>query len=126
MIRHEKTRGLIGAKKSGGDAALGDVIVFLDCHISPRDGWEEAFLKQMSRKGDHRIVVVPTITALDIETWQEMPGPASKACYLLWNADFTWLSNPGRDVPMVAWGGENLDQSLRAWLCGGRIEIAEG
>ena len=37
--------GLIAAKKSGGDAALGDVIVFFDCHVKPRDGWEEAFLK---------------------------------------------------------------------------------
>jgi len=45
-VRHEKTMGLIAAKKSGGDAALGDVIVFFDCHVKPRDGWEEAFLKR--------------------------------------------------------------------------------
>lgn len=38
--------GLIAAKKSGGDAALGDVIVFFDCHVKPRDGWDEAFLKR--------------------------------------------------------------------------------
>jgi len=150
MLRHEKTRGLIGAKKTGGDAATGDVIVFLDCHVSPNDGWEEAFLRQMKRSGDHRTVVVPTISSLDPDTWQENKGgPVSKACYLLWNADFTWLGNSGRDVPlmsggllalsrrwwqetegydehMVAWGGENIDQSLRAWLCGGRIEAAEG
>lgn len=37
------------------DAATGDVIVFFDCHVSPRKGWEMAFLKQMKRKqlGDH-------------------------------------------------------------------------
>mmetsp|Transcript_5663 Transcript_5663/g.13302 ORF Transcript_5663/g.13302 Transcript_5663/m.13302 type:complete len:912 (-) Transcript_5663:273-3008(-) len=150
FVRHETTEGLISAKKSGGDAALGDVIVFFDCHIKPRKGWEEAFLKQMKRGGDHRTVVVPTITSLDPDTWEENNYAApSKACYMTWNADFTWLGNPGREVPlmsggllalsrrwwqetegydphMVAWGGENIDQSLRAWLCGGRIEIAEG
>ncbi|CAE8587049.1 unnamed protein product, partial [Polarella glacialis] len=150
IVRHEKTMGLITAKKSGGDSALGDVIVFFDCHISPRKGWEEAFLKQMKRKGDHRTMVVPTITSLNPDTWQEIQGSAGgKVCYIRWNNDFTWLIYPGRDAPlmsggllaltrrwweetggyddkMVAWGGENIDQSLRSWLCGGRIEVAEG
>lgn len=150
IVRHERTMGLIAAKKAGGDVAKGDVIVFLDCHVSPRRGWEEAILRQMRRAGDHRTVVVPTITSLNPDTWEEIPnGPAGKSCYILWNADFTWLPRPGRDVPlmsggllaisrrwweetggydehMVAWGGENIDQSLRVWLCGGRIEVAEG
>lgn len=150
IIRHERTLGLISAKKSGGDAAKGDVIVFFDCHISPRRGWEDSFIKQMQRAGDHRTVVVPTITSLDPDTWKEIPNGANgKSCYVLWNTDFTWLSRPGRDVPlmsggllamsrrwwqetegydehMVAWGGENIDQSIRTWLCGGRIEVAAG
>lgn len=150
IVRHQRTEGLISAKKTGGDAATGDVIVFFDCHVSPRPGWEEAFIKQMKRAGDHKTVVVPTITSLDPDTWQEIRGgPSSKACFVLLNADFTWLAGSGRDVPlmsggllgisrkwwqetggydehMVAWGGENIDQSLRIWLCGGRIEVAEG
>jgi len=155
IIRHDKTLGLIAAKKTGGDAATGDIIVFFDCHISPREGWEEAFIKQMKRAGDHRTVVVPTITSLDPDTWQEIQqgGAAGMGCYFTWNADFTWLQLRGdgnkQDVPlmsggllaisrrwwqetggydrrMVAWGGENIDQSLRIWMCGGRIELAEG
>ena len=31
--RHDQTVGLIGAKKTGGDAATGDLIVFFDCHV---------------------------------------------------------------------------------------------
>lgn len=149
VLRQPKTLGLIAAKKRGGDACKGDVIVFLDCHVAPNDGWDVSFLNQMKRAGDHRTVVVPMITTLDPETWLEVPtGPKSYACYVLWNGDFTWLSNAGRDVPlmsggllalsrkwweetgglddrMIAWGGENIDQSIRAWLCGGRIELAE-
>ena len=32
-----------------------------------------------------------------------------------------WEETGGYDTKMVAWGGENIDQSLRSWLCGGRI-----
>lgn len=37
-----------------------------------------------------------------------------------------WEETGGYDTKMVAWGGENIDQSLRSWLCGGRIEVADG
>eukprot|EP00927_Polykrikos_kofoidii_P072064 TRINITY_DN68220_c0_g1_i1.p1 TRINITY_DN68220_c0_g1~~TRINITY_DN68220_c0_g1_i1.p1 ORF type:complete len:949 (+),score=144.22 TRINITY_DN68220_c0_g1_i1:268-3114(+) len=151
MVRHEKTLGLINAKKTGGDHAVGDVIVFLDCHVSPREGWEEAILRQMKRAGDHKTVVVPVITSLDPDSWQEIDPtakPRGMGCYFTWNADFTWLTleednavpimsggllalsrrwwqeTGGYDSKMVAWGGENIDQSIRTWLCGGRIELA--
>merc|ERR1712050_619932 len=65
-------------------------------------------------------------------------------CYLTWDADFKWIDTHtphmpvlsggllgisrrwwnetgGYDEGMSGWGGENVDQSLRSWLCGGEI-----
>ena len=38
--------------------------------------------RQMHRAGDHRTMVVPTITALNPETWEETAGASSTACCL--------------------------------------------
>jgi len=66
---------------------------------------------------------------------------------MTWDVDFKWfdaedeyipilsggllgISRPwfnetgGYDEKMVGWGGENIDQSLRTWLCGGEIVAA--
>lgn len=36
-----------------------------------------------------------------------------------------WLETGGYDTQMMGWGGENIDQSLRTWLCGGEIVSAQ-
>ncbi len=38
-VRHEHFTGLINAKLQGGNKATGDIVVFLDCHVKPADGW---------------------------------------------------------------------------------------
>lgn len=149
IIRHENQEGLIRSKKDGGDAAKGDAVVFLDCHVRPMDGWTGPILRNL-RENPKRIVV-PAITSLNPDTWEEISpyGGGTKMC-LTWDADFFWCNEyPGPLVPimsggllamtkfwwesiggydaeMKAWGGENLDQSLRTWLCGGEIRVAEG
>lgn len=85
------------------------------------------------------------ITDLDIDTWTErMRNNGQAKCYMTFDADFKWFNSRDNDVPVLSggllgmsrrwwlmtggydpimrgWGGENLDQSLRSWLCGGEI-----
>ena len=150
FVRHETFTGLINAKKQGGDKATGDVLTFLDCHVLPRDygkletrSWSDGIMSRIA--GNYKRIVVPSITNLDAEKWDEIGRPNGVAkCYLTMDVDFRWFDSEddfvpimsggllamsrqwwtetgGYDTAMVGWGGENIDQSLRAWLCGGEI-----
>lgn len=35
LLRHDVPKGLIQAKQDGADAATGDIVTFLDCHVKP-------------------------------------------------------------------------------------------
>mmetsp|Transcript_40735 Transcript_40735/g.93740 ORF Transcript_40735/g.93740 Transcript_40735/m.93740 type:complete len:585 (-) Transcript_40735:54-1808(-) len=146
LLRHESTVGLIGSKKDGGDAATGDIIVFFDCHVAPQRGWYSAFIRLIN--DNRRRIVVPMITDLNVDTWRQRSfSHGVSKCYLTWDADFKWFQSDdpyvpvlsggllgmskqwwresgGYDEQMRSWGGENIDQSLRTWLCGGEIVIA--
>lgn len=148
IVRHNQTQGLIRAKKSGGDAATGDIVVFFDCHVAPQERWYVDFLQLIGE--NYRRMVVPQITSLDVDTWtQKGEGGGMSQCYVTWDGDFKWggsgdrymamlsgglagLSkrwweeSGGYDDEMMGWGGENIDQGVRMWLCGGEIVAAPG
>eukprot|EP00929_Paragymnodinium_shiwhaense_P018991 TRINITY_DN1308_c0_g3_i1.p1 TRINITY_DN1308_c0_g3~~TRINITY_DN1308_c0_g3_i1.p1 ORF type:complete len:557 (+),score=118.37 TRINITY_DN1308_c0_g3_i1:29-1699(+) len=143
MVRHEEAIGLMGAKAAGAAVATGDIIIFFDCHVAPQGDWYKEFLKESAP--NYRRIVVPVITDLDIDTWTERNRHHGHAkCYLTWDVDFKWITSNepympvlsggllgisrrwwhetgGYDEGMRGWGGENIDQSLRTWLCGGEI-----
>ena len=37
-----------------------------------------------------------------------------------------WKTINGMDSGLQIWGGENIEVSLRTWLCGGEIRVARG
>ncbi len=151
FLKHESAQGLIASKSTGANAAVGDIIVFFDCHVKPATGYWEPFVRAVA--ANYRRVVMPTITNLNIDTWTEFGRPTTRGggmsrCYLTFDAEFKWFDeskNPwvpvmsggllaisrrwwqetgGYDPEMPGWGGENLDQSLRIWRCGGEIVSA--
>ena len=97
---------------------------------------------------NYRRMVIPQITALDIDSWTQIGrGGGMSKCYLTWDGDFKWggtddmymgmLSgglagmsrqwwdeSGGYDEKMLGWGGENIDQGVRMWVCGGEIVAA--
>jgi len=89
ILRNPEQVGLIGAKLKGGNAATGDVISFLDCHVKPRNGWEEELMEQTEL--NYKRIVVPVIGSLNPHTWQEIGTDGASKCYLTFDADFPWV-----------------------------------
>jgi glycosyltransferase involved in cell wall biosynthesis len=148
VLRHTKPYGLMIAKQTGGDAAVGRFIGFYDCHVAPSKTWYIETIKLLE-KSDKRMVV-PMIGDLNISSWDEKKNGALTAkCYInLGTADFWWYDDDSDWIPIISgglvattrkwwqfsggfdgdmrgWGGENSDQSLTAWLCGGDIVRAK-
>eukprot|EP01068_Selenidium_serpulae_P017140 Selendium_serpulae@DN6354_c0_g1_i11.p1 len=130
VMRHDKREGLIRSKKEGGDAD---------------PGWAIPVLRHINT--NYKRVVVPTIPMLDGDTWTVNRKAVGIKMMFEWDLAFHWFDDGNDWVPcmsggllamskdwwtesgtldegMLQWGGENIEQSIRVWLCGGEIVVA--
>ncbi|EER06003.1 UDP-N-acetyl-D-galactosamine:polypeptide N-acetylgalactosaminyltransferase T4, putative [Perkinsus marinus ATCC 50983] len=145
VIRHTTRQGLIRSKTDGANAATGDMVVFLDAHVKPDPNWAQPLIKHANV--NYKRVVVPVIPVLNGDDWLVHDNSAGSKMMFDWGLGFNWFEDDNDLVPimsggllgitkrwwyesgeydngMLMWGGENIEQSIRVWLCGGEIYVA--
>ncbi|CAE8585596.1 unnamed protein product [Polarella glacialis] len=145
VLRHEKRLGLIKSKTRGGNTAVSDMIMFLDAHVKPAKDWHLPLLRHMNR--NYKRVVVPMIPILNGDNWVVNENAVGVKMMFDWTLFFQWFDDRNDLVPcmsgglfgitrqwwhesgeydygMSMWGAENIEQSIRIWLCGGEIIVA--
>ncbi len=91
VVRHHHRRGSSPTKDTGARNARGDILIFLDGHTKPEPGAIFKLLKNVEElKGD--AIFMPRVPALDVERWENAPGPAGYGFRLvLPDLDGHWL-----------------------------------
>nr|AAQ95176.2 UDP-N-acetyl-D-galactosamine:polypeptide N-acetylgalactosaminyltransferase T4 [Cryptosporidium parvum] len=144
VIRLDKCEGLIRSRILGADASKSSVIVFMDGHCRPKENWIEPLINRLKEKP--KAIVCPMIEDIDRYTWKDL-GTFGLKMMFDWNFEFNWYEDFTDVIPiasgglyaitrewweesgkydpgMLEWGGENIEQSIRIWRCGGEI-VAE-
>eukprot|EP00388_Colpodella_angusta_P023168 GDKJ01059171.1.p1 GENE.GDKJ01059171.1~~GDKJ01059171.1.p1 ORF type:complete len:752 (-),score=131.54 GDKJ01059171.1:87-2342(-) len=141
----KERQGLIRAKVMGAQTASeGTILVFLDAHVLPDKYWLQGLLRGLV--SDRRSIAAPLIPKLDPNTWIIDRSAVGYKMMFDWSLEFHWFDDGRDEIPclsgglyaierdwfllsgaydmgMLQWGGENIEQSIRLWLCGGSINV---
>jgi polypeptide N-acetylgalactosaminyltransferase len=146
LIRLDTRQGLTNAKTIGAERSSGTHILFLDGHCRVAPNYAERMLAR-SLSGSPRDIIVPEVITVEGDSFNFKSMNGGIKMMFEWNFEFSWFDNnkTDDDVPvssggillmtrkeflngrydrgMLEWGGENIEQSLRAWMCGGRVIV---
>ncbi|XP_029104235.1 polypeptide N-acetylgalactosaminyltransferase 15-like [Scleropages formosus] len=153
LIRSARRLGVVGCRVLGAARALGDVLVFLDSHCECQQGWLEPLLERIAGDRSRVVSPVMDVIdgrtfrynatrdlirgvfdwKLDFH-WEVLPKQKdplktvepirSPALAGVLAIDRQFFQKIGAyDPGMVLWGVENIELSIRVWLCGGSMEV---
>ncbi|KAH7731746.1 Protein GLY-9 a [Aphelenchoides avenae] len=95
LFRSPERLGLIRAKIVGAEAAIGDVVVFLDSHCEANSGWLEPILQRIKDK--RTAVVCPVIDSIADRSFQYMGGGAGGIGTFWWSLHYKMDPIPERE-----------------------------
>ena len=88
LLRNSQRQGLMRSRLRGAAAATAEVLVFLDSHVEPNEGWLPPLLDRIH--ADPQTVVAPTIDDVDYKSFQYKCVTLNQQGVFDWHLSFKW------------------------------------
>lgn len=148
IINSPTRLGLIKARYTGGNEALGSMIAFIDAHVYVSPTWLNQPFRILSKEPNSLVNYlnfnldaenykprgvwsgVGSTATIDMTLKQSWGGGSkdddfSPITMGMFATSKQWWDQGAMDPDLKVWGGENVEISFRTWLCGGQIIVAK-